>query len=102
MAPIVFDAQLITYYITCRIIITSSPIVKTLGLETRLDALSVLVNGIPVSVSNDIIPYSDIQGLYESETTTDILTTTYIIIIAAVAIVVIVGILALSTRKRKA
>lgn len=39
--------------------------VKTLGLETRLGALSIFVNGIPVGVSNDIILYSELAEKYE-------------------------------------
>jgi hypothetical protein len=41
---------------------TYSVNVTALGLETRLDPVSVLVNGIPVAASNDIVLYSELGG----------------------------------------
>ena len=71
--------------------------VKTLGLETRLDALLVLVNGIPVGISNDIILYSELEEIYKPEAPAREFPTKYVIIAAAIAGTV-AGIL---TRKRR-
>jgi len=71
--------------------------VKTLGLETRLDALLVLVNGIPVAVSNDIILYSELEEIYNPKAPAREFPTEYVIIAAAIAGTV-AGIL---TRKRR-
>ncbi len=73
--------------------------VKTLSLETRLGALSILVNGIPVAVSNDIILYSELEAL-RPETPTREFPTKYVIIAAAIAGTV-AGMLALRRRRRK-
>lgn len=81
---------------------TYSVKVKTLGLEMRLDALSVLVNGIPVGVSNDIILYSELEEIYKPEATTHKFPTKYVIIGAAAAAGIVAGRLALRRRRGKA
>jgi hypothetical protein len=57
---------------------TYSVIVKALGLETRLGALVVTVNGIPVSVSNDVLLYSELEGKYQTEAAGGGFSATYI------------------------
>jgi hypothetical protein len=82
---------------------TYSVIVKALGLETRLGALVVTVNGIPVSVSNDVLLYSELEGKYQPEAAAESgFPTTYIYaIIGAVAVVaIIISVFALRSRKK--
>lgn len=71
--------------------------VKTLGLETRLGALSILVNGIPVAVSNDVILYNQLEKTHKPE-----ISTKYVIIGTVTIIGTVAGILALRRRRRTA
>ena len=79
--------------------------IRNLGLETRLGALSVLVNGIPVGVSNDIILYSELgeeTPKPEPSAKGKFATVYLIIIIGAVALIrIIAGTLAIRRRRKK-
>jgi len=77
--------------------------VKTLGLETRLDHLVVLVNGIPVSVSNDVILYSELEEKYKPETPekTKGFPTEILVIGAITAIIVVLAAAYLMKRRKK-
>jgi hypothetical protein len=74
--------------------------VSALSLETRLDSLSVLVGGIPVSVSNDIILYSELGEGYEPGVSQRF--PTLYVIIGAIIIVSIVAFFAVRRRRKKA
>jgi len=79
--------------------------VKTLGLETRLDHLAVLVNGIPVSVSNDVILYSELEEKYKPETPgpekTKGFPTQFLVIGAITAIIAVLAVAYLIKRSKK-
>jgi hypothetical protein len=81
---------------------TYSVRVKTLGLETRLDALAVLVNGIPVSVSNDVILYSELEERYKPKAPEGKFPTTYLIIGAVVVVAIVASVFVIRSRKKKA
>jgi len=79
---------------------TYSVNVTALGLETRLDPLSVLVNGIPVAVSNDIILYSELGGQAEEEGPRGF--PILYVIIGAVVLVVIIVLVSIARPTKKA
>jgi hypothetical protein len=78
---------------------TYSVNVTALGLETRLDPVSVLVNGIPVAVSNDIVLYSELGG-GAGEGGPRGFPMLYFIIGAAVLVAIIVSVFVARSRKK--
>ena len=78
---------------------TYSVNVTALGLETRLDPVSVLVNGTPVAVSNDIVLYSELGGEAGEEGPRGF-PTLYIIIGAIVLVVIIISVSIARSRKK--
>ena len=79
---------------------TYSVKVKALGPETKLDALVVLVNGIPVSVSNDIILYSELEERYKPKAAERGFPITYVIIGAVVVAAIAALIFFIRSRKK--
>jgi hypothetical protein len=80
---------------------TYSVRVKALGLETRLGALVVTVNGIPVSVSNDVILYSELEGKYQPKAAAeDGFPSIYIYVIIGVVAVAAIIISAFALKSR--
>jgi hypothetical protein len=75
--------------------------VKALGTETRLDSLVVLVNGIPVSVSNDVILYSELEERYKPEAPERKFPTKFVIIGVVVVAVIIASVLVIKSRRKK-
>jgi len=73
--------------------------VTALGLETRLDPVSVLVNGIPAAVSNDIVLYSELGGAAGQEGPKGF-PALYIIIGAVVLVVIIISVSIAKSRKK--
>jgi len=82
--------------------LTYSVRVKALGLETRLGALVVTVNGIPVSVSNDILLFSELEGKYQPQAAAEGgFPTIYIyVIIGVVVVVAIASVLAIRSKRK--
>lgn len=85
---------------------TYSVRVKALALETRLGALVVLVNRIPVSVSNDIILYSELEERYKPTApqrevpVTRGFPTRYVIIAAVVVAAIVASFFVIRWRKK--
>ena len=74
--------------------------VKALGLETRLDPLVVLINDTPVSVSNDIILYSELAERYEPGASQGF--PTFYVIIGAVIVAAAIAVVFFFRAKRRA
>jgi len=81
---------------------TYSVRVKALGLETRLGALVISVDGTPVNVSNDVLLYSELEDKYQPEAAAEGgFPSTYIyVIIGAVAVVAIASVLAIRSKRK--
>lgn len=79
---------------------TYSVKVKALGPETKLDALVVLVNGIPVSVSNDVILHSELEERYKPKAPEREFLTTYVIISAVVVAAIVALVFFIRSRKK--
>lgn len=80
---------------------TYSVKVKTLGMETKLDSLVVLVNGIPVSVSNDVILYSELEERYKPKAPERAFPTLYMIIGAVVVVAIVASVFVIKSRRKK-
>lgn len=78
--------------------------IKMLSLETRLGVLSVLVDGIPVAASNDIILYSEMEVVTtptpSPKPPPTKIPVLFLIIFATVVVLVLVILIALKSRKR--
>ncbi|HEY49151.1 MAG TPA: hypothetical protein G4O13_03815 [Dehalococcoidia bacterium] len=82
--------------VTC----TYSVIVTALGLETRLDNLVVSVTGIPVSVSNDVVLYSELEERYGLQVSEGGFPTTAVIVVLVVIVAIIALLYLRRARKR--
>jgi hypothetical protein len=79
---------------------TYSVEVKALGLETRLDALVVSVNGIPVGVSNDVLLFSELEGRYQAQVSECEFPTMYVIIGVVVVAAIIASAFIIRSRRK--
>ena len=81
---------------------TYSVRVKALGLETRLGALVVSVDGTPVSVSNDVLLYSELEDKYQPEAAAEGgFPAIYIyVIIGVIGVVAIASVLAIRAKRK--
>ncbi len=79
---------------------TYSVEVKALGLETRLDALVISVNGTPVGVSNDVILFSEIENRYVAQVSECEFPTTYVIIGVVVVAAIIASFYIIRSRRK--
>jgi hypothetical protein len=80
---------------------TYSVKVKALGLETRLEPLVVTVNGTPVSVSNDVVLYSELQGKYGPQPSESKFPTVPVIVAIVVVAAIIAFVFIAWTRKKR-
>jgi hypothetical protein len=77
--------------------------VKALGLETRLEPVVVLVDGTPVSVSNDVILYSELEGKYGPQQPSESKFPTVYVVIGVVAVAAIItSAFVIRSRRKKA
>lgn len=79
---------------------TYSVKVKALGFETRLDALVVSVNGIPVGVSNDVILFSELEERYGARDSECEFPTVYVIIGVVVVAAIIASTFVIRSRRK--
>ena len=79
---------------------TYSVKVKALGFETRLNALVVSVNGIPVGVSNDVILFSELEERYATQVSECEFPTTYVIIGVVVVAAIIASTIIIRLRRK--
>ena len=79
---------------------TYSVKVKALGFETRLDALVVSVNGIPVGVSNDVILFSELEERYGAQVSECEFPTVYVIIGVVVVAAIIASTFVIRSRRK--
>ena len=74
--------------------------VIALGLETRLDALVVSVDGIPVSVSNDVTLFSELEERYGPAPAEEEFPTIYVIVGVVVVAIIIASAFAVRARRK--
>jgi len=80
---------------------TYSVKVKTLSPETSLDSLVVLVNGIPVSVSNDVILFSELEERYKPKAPERAFPTKFVIIGVVVVAAIVASFFVIKSRRKK-